>query len=262
MKCKRLLMAVLLFAIYGCGSSGPSVVKERELSAVRDADGKIIEAVSCSRPTGLKITLGKITCSASNCKAGATVSPGLSVLLKLAGAPSFEGIGDGLKDMFANSLHSVGCFRILDREATAAIENELRLTGNVSAAGMEAADYIIMGAVTSINFEHKNGYFGWGLIPIIGAVNSTKENATLAMDIRMVDVKTGEIVYARTYEAASGKTGYGIGGFGTGGVSFGGSLNGLNGTAMEEVARNVIIRATHDIVDRLAPHDLIVHMAY
>ncbi|MBX6423014.1 hypothetical protein [Thermosulfurimonas sp. F29] len=36
-------------------------------------------------------------------------------------------------------------------------------------------------------------------------------------------------------------------------MGFGGALSGLSGTAMEEVARDVIIRASYDIARFLAP---------
>jgi len=76
----------------------------------------------------------------------------------------------------------------------------------------------------------------------------------MAVDVQLVSAKTGEIVSSKTYTAKSGKTSYGLGGFGAGGgIGFGGTLSGLSGTAMEEVARDIIVRASYDIARQLAP---------
>ena len=79
------------------------------------------------------------------------------------------------------------------------------------------------------------------------------------MDVRLISVETGEVVYSKTYKAESGKTSYGIAGLGAGGeVGFGGALSGLSGTAMEEVARDIIVRASYDIAKFLAPDKVTV----
>jgi len=246
--------------VYGCATSGPTVVKQRKMeSVVEGSGGKAVETVSCRNQTDIKLTVGKVKCVASGCQSsGAKGKGGLFALLQLAGVPSFEGIGKGLKDMYMSSLQKVGCFKLLDREAMEEIRKEQELMG-VKPSKMEAADYSIMASVTSINFERKSGSLGGGFIPIVGAISRTKQKATLGMDVRVVAVQTGEVVYSNTYMAESGKTSYGVAGLGFGGgVGFGGSLSGLSGTAMEEVARDILIRSTNDIVAKLVPENQIV----
>ncbi|MCD4831748.1 MAG: hypothetical protein K8R02_08110 [Anaerohalosphaeraceae bacterium] len=138
-KAKRFtgILVVVLLILQGCVSSGPTIVKEREFGTAVDAKGKVIETLSCTKNSGIKITI-------------------------------------------------------------------------------------------------------------------------LGMDVRIVDVKNGEVVYSNVYNAESGKTSYGVGGFGgVGGVGFGGALSGLSGTAMEEVARDIIVKATYDIVEHLVPVDMV-----
>ena len=100
-------------------------------------------------------------CKAAGCKArGASQKSGLFALLQLAGVPSFEGIGDGLKDMFMSSLQRVLCFKVLDREAMAEIQRELEIAGVTTNAKMESADYIVMASITSVDFQRNSGSLG------------------------------------------------------------------------------------------------------
>lgn len=249
---------VLLLILSGCVTTqGPTVVKEREKGAAVAGSKGTMERVRCESTSNPKISIGKVSCKAAACRSGGPArGSGLFALLQLAGVPSFEGIGGGLQDMFTGALQETGCFRVFDREAMEAVQRELALSGKE--VSLEAADYLVMASVTSINFENKSGSLGGGFIPILGAISSTKQKATLGMDVRVVKVETGEVVFSRTYSAESGKTSYGIGGFGAGsGVGFGGSVSGLSGTAMEEVARDIVVRATYDIVRVLMPADVV-----
>jgi|Deesub1362A_J573_1020465.scaffolds.fasta_scaffold00077_103 curli biogenesis system outer membrane secretion channel CsgG len=250
-----ILASILIFS--GCVTTqGPTVVKEREKGAVVTSSKGVVERVRCETASSPKISIGKVSCKAAACRSSGPKPGGLLALLQLAGVPNFEGIGDGLQDMFTGALQDTGCFRVFDREAMEALQRELAMSGKQSS--LESADYLVMGAVTSINFESKRRSFGGGYIPLLGAISSTKQKATLGMDVRVVKVETGEVVFSKTYSAESGKTSYGIAGFGAGGgVGFGGSVSGLSGTAMEEVARDIVVRATYDIVKALMPANVV-----
>ncbi len=223
------------------------------LGETKVQEKQYVVVAKCDSPTNIKLTVGNVRCTAAGCQqGGARENPGLFQLLQLAGVPSFEGIGNGLRDMFNTALNQTGCFRIFDREALEAIRQELALAGKTLKA--ESADYIVLANVTSINFERKGGNLGLGFIPILSAISVTKQTAQLAMDVRLVKVETGEVVFTKTYTAEAGKTSYGFGAAGYGsGVGFGGTLSGLSGTAMEEVARDIIMRASFDIAKFLAP---------
>ena len=256
---KRITTAlILLVVMVGCATRGPVEVEEREYGAVvKSGEGKFLEKVRCREKSDIKVTVGKIRCKAAACQGPPAGKSGLFALLRLAGVPSFEGIGDGLQDMFYSALRSVGCFKVLDREALEELRREMALAGKE--LRLASADYIVMGTITSINYTRKSGSLGGGFIPLVGAISRTKEKAELAMDVRLISVKDGEVVFSRTYKAVSGKTSYGIAGAGVGGgVGFGGALSGLSGTAMEEVARDIIIRATYDIVKEIIPRDQLV----
>lgn len=252
-KLSALILASIFFA--ACASQGPTTVSERQYATAKKVGGKkVVEKLTCTENSGVKVVVGKVRCKAAACRGRIPERGGLFALLQLAGVPSFEGIGDGLKDMMLTALRNTGCFRVFDRESMEEIQEELRLAGADAKTKFEAADYIISASITSINYTRKSGSLGGGLIPIVGVISTTKEKAQLAMDVRLISVKTGEVVFSKTYQAESGKTSYGVGGFGAAaGVGFGGALSGLSGTAMEEVARDIIIRATYDIAKFLAP---------
>lgn len=236
---KKGLIAIAIIGL----AFGETKVEERQ----------VVSMVKYDVPSNIKLTVGNVRCTAAGCQqSGANVSPGLFQLLQLAGVPNFEGIGNGLRDMFNTALNQTGCFKIFDREALEAIRQELALAGKTMKA--ESADYIVLANVTSINFERKGGNLGLGIIPILSAISVTKQTAQLAMDVRLVKVETGEVVFTKTYTAEAGKTSYGFGGAGyASGVGFGGTLSGLSGTAMEEVARDIIMRASFDIAKFLVP---------
>lgn len=253
----------LMFALVlsGCVTTGgPVEVQEREYGTVKKVgDKKVIEKLQCMENSGIKLAIGKVRCKAAACRKPPKSQGGLFALLQLAGVPNFEGIGDGLKDMILSALQQTGCFRVLDRESLEEIQQELALFGGKKQADLKAADYIVSASITSINYSRKSGTLGGGRIPFLGAISTTKEKATLVMDVRLISVETGEVAFSKTYKAESGKTSYGIAGLGAGGeVGFGGALSGLSGTAMEEVARDIIVRASYDIAKFLAPDKVTV----
>ena len=250
LRLKGLVFILGIFLTCSCATvSGPTTVSERQTGvAIKKGKQKIVEKLICTQNTGLKVAVGEVTCKAAACKQTGPKVGGLFQLLQLAGVPSFEGIGSGLQDMFTTALQQTSCFKILSKEA---IKN-MRLFG--IDVKNQKPDYIVIAAVTSINFKRSGGSLGGGYIPIIGTVSRTKQEASMAVDVQLVNTKTGEVVSSKTYTAKSGKTSYGLGGFGAGGgVGFGGTLSGLSGTAMEEVARDIIVRASYDIAKQLAP---------
>lgn len=241
---KRLLSLALSAALLAaCATTNETVVKEKQYHSVKSEGGKrSIQRVTCSKP-GPRVVVGSIRCTAAECQGGAARAGGLFVLLRLAGVPTFEGIGEGLRDMLTTALEQTGCLRVLDLRSL----KELKELGIETKAARP--DYMITGAVTSISFEMKSGSLGGGLIPFVGAVSTTRSKATLGMDIRVIRTSDGETVLSKTYTATSGKTSYGLGGAGT--IGFGGALSGLSGTPMEEVARDILIRASQDIAREL-----------
>jgi len=249
MKYGKMFIGLLLFAFTASTAVASTLVKEQE-HGVR-VSKEAVEKVTCSL-SGPKVMVGSITCKAAECQGGGPQAQGLMKLLQLAGVPTFEGLGEGLKDMFTTALQQSGCFKVVDPKALKELEE----------VGIEVSkvkpDYLITGAITSISWKQKSGSFGGGYLPIIGAITATKTEARMTMDVRVIRVEDGEVIFSKSYSAESGKTKYGV--LGAGLFGFGGAASGLAGTAMEEVARYIITRASADIAKFLNPENVTIEI--
>lgn len=238
---KQIITILIAVAILG-------VFSVSALAAETEIAEKTAQVPKCEKPIG-KIALGKVTCKAASCSNPKTPTASfLQQIASLAGQPAYEGIGQGIGDMLISALRETGCFEVLERESLEELKQEIALMGkNIE---LEAADFLIGGSVTSLTMETTNTNLGLGIIPVLSAVDIKKTRAVVGMDIRIIDVNSGKITFTKSYEANNQKSGLGIGaGAGWHGVGFGGIYSQLKGTALEEVVRDVVVRATVDIVN-------------
>ncbi|QCT94865.1 DUF1080 domain-containing protein [Caminibacter mediatlanticus TB-2] len=173
-------------------------------------------------------------------------------------------IGSGISDMLTTALMKTNKFIILERdsEAMRAIQNELNnqiIMTNRHANRMEGADILVVGAITA--FEPKAGGFGIGgvaiplNVPVIGGIKFAKNDAYIALDLRLVDISTGRVLAATTIEgkASSWKVGIGGGGYSSG-IILGGGLSKYKNTPMEKAVRVLINKAVAEI-EKLVPNE-------
>jgi curli biogenesis system outer membrane secretion channel CsgG len=209
----------------------------------------------CDKPLA-SVMVGKISCKSANCDAGASAgrqNP-LFALMSAVGQPNVSAIGEGIKDMFITAIRSTGCVDLQEREALNELAEELKLAGKT--LQVQQADFMISGALTSVEVSNTSTNIGWGLIPIIGSVGVRTQTATVAMDIRLVDVNKAKIVDTRKIEATSENTSWGVGGLGVGsvggaGVGFGGAFSSLKGTSLEVVSRDAVLTAAAFVIESL-----------
>jgi curli biogenesis system outer membrane secretion channel CsgG len=177
-------------------------------------------------------------------------------------------IGYGLSDMVSTALFKSGRFVVLERgEGLSEVQRELELSesGYVDKSKaprmgmMEGADVLVMGGITA--FEPKaSGTRAGGVVvpfnvPLLGGVAVKKNEAYIAADIRLVDVRTGRIINATTVEglASRYKVG-GIGGFVAGTVALGAGFSTYKNTPMEKAVRVMLDNAISEI-SKLVPQD-------
>jgi curli biogenesis system outer membrane secretion channel CsgG len=122
-----------------------------------------------------------------------------------------------LQDMLASELASTKAFQVLERKELDAVlgEQDLGASGRVDKrtaaqiGRIKGAKYLVASTVSA--FEEKTsgtgGGFGIGGISIGGR----KERAYMAVDLKVIDTDTGEIVDARTVEATSESGGLRLG---------------------------------------------------
>ena len=111
------------------------------------------------------------------------------------------GSGGAAQDMFITTLVKSGKYTVVDRERLAALmqEKNLSLSGDVSAATAVQAgkllgvEYMLVGDVTEFGEQENKAQVGWGI-----GVDVRKKKFTAALDVRLLSVTTGEILWAES----------------------------------------------------------------
>ncbi len=179
-------------------------------------------------------------------------------------------IGEGLAEMLTTSLFKTNRYILLDRQNLDAVINEQdfaeagRISEKTAArvGEIEGVDLMVFGAVTAFEPEHLGaGGFLLGAVTLgasiaiasanedapVGAI--TYKESYVAIDLKIVDTKTGRIVSATSVEGRY----YNYGGGVLGAVGGGDSrtplfLGGFAGTGAEEAIRKAIETAVVEIV--------------
>lgn len=143
-------------------------------------------------------------------------------------------IGKGISDLLVTRLVKDGTYSVVERKALDAILAEQNFSNSDRANPATAAqlgkvlgvDAIIVGSITQFGTEDKKlgiGGFGGKLGGFGGGkVGTSKGKAKVAIDARMVDVNTAEILAVAEGKGESARSGLLLGGVGGGGGGFGG----------------------------------------
>lgn len=161
-----------------------------------------------------------------------------------AGQGSGE-IGTGMSDMLTNALFNSGRFIVLEREQLDEVmkEQDQANSGRFkkeTAAPMgqlEGAELLIRGSVTQFEPNCKGG----------SAILVSGKQSCMAINLRIVDAKTGRVVNATTVEGTSGENRVGF--IWTRGSALPIGLGAYSKTPMEAAIRNCIETAVQHIVD-------------
>ena len=117
-------------------------------------------------------------------------------------------LGATLAELLTDRLVSSGQYRLLDRETVAALAGNPEpvpfavLRDRAAAAG---GDYLIVGAVTRFSTERQRKT-GVGLLPVPivgGLVRKNKVEFVIGLTLRVIDVRTGEVVATATTEGGA-----------------------------------------------------------
>ncbi len=160
------------------------------------------------------------------------------------------GVGTDLQDMLISELASTNSFRVLERKELDAVitEQNLGASGRVNPATrsrlgkITGAKYLVAATVSA--FEENTSGGGGGISFRGFSVGGRQDKAYIAVDLKVIDVTTGEIYDARTVEATSKSSGVSVGVYRGG---FGGHLGQYNNTPVGKAIRACII----EIVDYL-----------
>lgn len=127
-------------------------------------------------------------------------------------------VGRELQDMLASELASTKSFQVLERREIDAVlgEQDLGGSGRIDKATrakigkLKGAKYLVAATVSA--YEEQTSGTGGG-IGIGGfSIGGKKEKAYIAVDLKVIDTTSGEIVEARTVEGTSSSGGLALGG--------------------------------------------------
>jgi curli biogenesis system outer membrane secretion channel CsgG len=164
-----------------------------------------------------------------------------------------------LAGMLANELAATNKFKVVERKKLDAImdEQDLAASGRVKKNNKAAktgeltgAQYMVFATVSA--FDSKSRGTGGGLSFKGISVGGKKEDAYMAIDLRVVDTTTGEVEFVRTVEARA--TSYGVGGgYYRGGWS--GELAKYENTPTGKAIRGTIIEAVDYLTCAMVDQD-------
>ncbi len=227
------VMTFMIFLISACQTISSEVQQQPTAPTMQ-------QAITYKGPKA-RISVGRIKCKAAKC----------------SGA-----IGSGIRDMLISSLFKTNKFVVLGgREELEEIKEEIDLgtSGYVKqeqapqAGGWESADIIILGAITAFEprAEGVGGGLG-GLVPgFLGGIKFGKNDAYIAMDLRIVDVRTRRIINTTTVQGKASS--YNVGGLGVGwggAGALGGALGMYKNTPMEKAIRVMLENAVNYIASQ------------
>jgi curli biogenesis system outer membrane secretion channel CsgG len=126
-------------------------------------------------------------------------------------------VGRDLQDMLASELVSTKKFQVLERSELDAVldEQDLSASGRVSKSTLakmgkiKGAAFLVAGTVSA--YERDVSGTGGGISFKGVSVGGKKEKCYVAVDIKVIDTETGEIVDARTIEAKAKGSALGAG---------------------------------------------------
>jgi curli biogenesis system outer membrane secretion channel CsgG len=154
------------------------------------------------------------------------------------------GVGWELASMLSNELAATGNFKVVERSKLEAVMEEQNLGASGRVRGgtgakigqLTGAQYLVMGTVTA--YEEDVASTGGGISFKGISLGGKKENAYLAVDIRVVNTNTGEVDFARTIEGNAKGGGVSVGVYRGG---FGGSLSQENKTPAGKAIRAAVV---------------------
>lgn len=171
-------------------------------------------------------------------------------------------IGSGLREMLVTALMNSSRFSVVERQVLGALmqEQELSASGAAQAGSggpergkIKTADLIVTAAVTEFEPQASGGSAGIGggggvASGVLGGLLGAAVNkAHMALDIRIVDTSTSEVLAAtRVQGQASDVAGGFMAGF-MGSWALGGGLSAYANTPMEKAIRVCIIEAVRYI---------------
>ena len=157
--------------------------------------------------------------------------------------------GETVADLLANRVVDLGAFRVFDR----ALLPDRGPNGRASfdavrdAAARAGIDFVVFGAVTRFGNEKKRSRGGLLGIPFLGGGGKSTQESTVGLTLRVVNVRTGEIVSTSTSLGAAGKSHRTIGGGAlVHGLPVGGLFSSSSTGSLDRLVAEALVDAVED----------------
>lgn len=149
--------------------------------------------------------------------------------------------------MLSNELSATGDFKVIERQKIDAVlaeqdlaaSSRMRPGSTPHSGNITGAQYLVTGSVSA--YTEDTSKTGGGLNIAGFRVGGGKSEAYVAIDLRVIDAETSEVVYSRTVEGHSSGGGVNLSGF-THGV--GGDFGHSKKTPASKAVRAALIEAT------------------
>ena len=217
-----------------------------------------------------RITVGAIVDKTGSADKKGSLRYQLDVLRRRSSSPeSFqsENVVGGIRDLVTTALFQSNRFIVLERDTIgdALVEQEFSASGKVGEASripigqIEGAELLVVGALTGFDAAAAGG----GGFPIPIPINRGRDFMVLdveirkshvAMDLRVIDVRTGRIVSTVAVEGSARKFGAGLSGFARtrhgGMVRIPTVLRGFANTPVEKAISEMVDAAVTHVVEK------------
>lgn len=221
-----LATAISAALLAGCAVQAPPVaVKEPpQTTAAQKSAQLAVASIAPAKPIlKRKIALGRITNETSY---------GRSLLRDSAGDP----LGNQVTDMLSKSLTESGAYLVFERPDISRLRDESTLTG--AKLNIIGVDVLVIGSLTE---------FGRKTIGQSGLLSSSKKQVAFAkVDLRVVDVNTGQVLFATSGAGESSTETESTLGFGSQ-ASYDGTLN---DSAIRQAISETVNRLSNEMAGR------------
>lgn len=159
------------------------------------------------------------------------------------GSQATDAVCRGITDMLTTELFKTGAFEVYERSRMEAMAKEQSMSATgvldpgtaVSLGRIAGVETVVIGAVTEFSFNQSGGIIplpigGWGGV----AIGSQK--ATVALDLRVIDVETGKVRMVAREKGTADKS---LGGIAT---QYGGYFESENGGILAAAAYNCVVK--------------------
>jgi curli biogenesis system outer membrane secretion channel CsgG len=166
-------------------------------------------------------------------------------------------LGITLAELLADRLVGSGQFRVMEREWLVETgEGRPRLPSAVLRERAERAgiEYLVLGSVTRFSNEKKqHGLGGGGLVaPILFGHRSSQSDSVIGLTVRIVDVRSGEVMATATAEGAGSRRSISLGALGAiaspGGFGFSSGASNSREAQLDEALQDAVAAAGESLI--------------